>query len=298
MRNRIRLGVQTCIVAGLITIGAYITVVAHLHINRMQDLLTWISTASHGVDHIRGLSRAVFGFARSFVNMGRDGLLYKRFLLHDPFNPVPFAQLLRLSLGKFLLFYSAVVCVLAALFRHHDRKLLWGLAVAALPVLGFGVYWQGGDMERYLAIYPLAFVALAVSLVSSQSSPWLKSFLLLVVAFAVVTNCVALSNLRLERQKRVELDRIALLPSSFKPGSRVVLLHHELEVGSDPLTFLAGRVRLANLYIVDPRYRRCDDLAAGLRGDGSCRVEKRRRGLDFEPSAGQPARSQSQLGRR
>ena len=67
--------------------------VAHLHLFRLQDLLTWISTASHGVDHIRGVSRAVFGFARSFVNMGRDGLLYKRFLLHDPYNPVSFGQL-------------------------------------------------------------------------------------------------------------------------------------------------------------------------------------------------------------
>jgi hypothetical protein len=252
VRNRVRLGVQTCILAALITLGAYIAVVAHLHLYRMQDLLTWISTASHGVDHIRGFSRAMFGFARSFVNMGRDGLLYKRFLLHDPFNPVSFAQLLRLSLGKILLFYSAVICVLAGLFRHHDRKLLWGLAVAALPVLGFGVYWQGGDMERYLAIYPLAFVALAVSLGSSQSSRRLKSFLLLVLAFAVVTNCVALSNPRLERQKRVELDRVALLPSNFKPGSRVVLLHHELEVGSDPLHSLAEEYALPTYTLLIP----------------------------------------------
>ncbi len=252
VRNRMRLGVQTCIIAGLITIGAYVAVVAHLHLFRLQDLLTWISTASHGVDHIRGVSRAVFGFARSFVNMGRDGLLYKRFLLHDPYNPVSFVQLFRLSLGKFLLFYSAVLCVLAVLFRNQDRKLLWGLAATAVPVLGFGVYWQGGDMERYLAIYPFAFIALAVSLGSRRTSPWLKSFLILVVGFAVTTNCVALSNLRLERQKRVELDRIALLPSHFKHGSRVVLLHHELELGSDPLHSSADEYALPTYPLLIP----------------------------------------------
>jgi len=250
-KNRIRLGVQTCIVAGLLTICAYGMVVAHLHLYQWRDVHTWISASSHGVDNIRGLSRTVFGFARSFINMGRDGVLYKRFLLHDPYNPVSFTQLFRLSLGRFLLFYSFLICVLVSLLQSQGRKLLLGLAVSAIPVMGFALFWQGGDMERYLPLYPLLFVGLATSLCGDRSSRWLKAFALVIVALTIVTNSLALSKLRLDRQKQIEVDRIAQLQPTLKPGSQVVLLDHELaDLTSDPLPSSAHQDALPTYVLV------------------------------------------------
>src|SRR5581483_7194623 len=44
---------------------------------------------------VRGFNRMVFGFARSFFNMGTDAVVFKRYLLHDPYNPVSIFELLR-----------------------------------------------------------------------------------------------------------------------------------------------------------------------------------------------------------
>ena len=33
--------------------------------------------------------------------------------------------------------------------------------MAALPTLGFAIAWQGGDLERYLPLYPFLFLAVA-----------------------------------------------------------------------------------------------------------------------------------------
>ncbi len=235
-KNRMRLGLQTCIVAGLLTICTYASVLSHLHLYHWRDLHTWIAASSHGVDNIRGLSRMMFGFARSFINMGADGVLYKRFLLHDPYNPVSFAQLFRLSLGKFLLFYSFLICVLVVLLRSQNRNLLVGLELSAIPVMGFALFWQGGDMERYLPLYPPLFITLSIAVGGNRPPRWFKSFVLIFVTFVVVNNSFALSKLHLDHRRQLEVNRIAPLQPMLTPGSQVVVLDQELaNLGSDPL---------------------------------------------------------------
>ena len=234
-KSRLRLGVLTCAVAGLLTICAYGLVLAHLHLYRWHDIHAWISASSHGVDNIKGLPRTVFGFARSFINMGRDGVFFKRFLYHDRYNPVSFVSLLRVSLGKFLLFYALLILVLMVLLRSHNYKLLAVLAISAIPVMGFALFWQGGDMERYLPLYPVLFVVLALSLSARPSPGWYKAFATLLVAVMIVNNGHALWKSRVEHNKQVEEDRIGILQPVLKPGSQVILLDHELEeVANDP----------------------------------------------------------------
>ena len=82
-----------------------------LDITTVGALKAWIDESSHGVAKVHGLDRAAFGFARSFINMGNDGVLFKRYLRHDELNPdvgvrsrapqlVEIGALLSLSVGS------------------------------------------------------------------------------------------------------------------------------------------------------------------------------------------------------
>jgi len=99
---------------------------------------------------VRGVRRTIFGFAHSFIDLGKDGVLFKRFLLHDPYNPVSLRQLVRLSLWKLALFYAVVLAIATRLARSGRSNVLAICALSAGPVLVFAVFWFGGDIERYL----------------------------------------------------------------------------------------------------------------------------------------------------
>lgn len=91
--------------------------------------------------------------------------------MDDPYNPVPLGDLLRFSLWKLALFYAALAALVVQLARSPmGRRALALLAVCGAPVLGFAVFWQGGDIERYLPLYPMLFLALAIGV--RAPLPW------------------------------------------------------------------------------------------------------------------------------
>src|SRR5436305_8510979 len=94
--------------------------------------------------------------------MGSDGATLKRFLLHDPENPVSLSDLLRTGLWKCALFYSVVVSLLMISLKiPRGRRFLMFFLLNAVPVLSFAIAWRGGDIERYLSLYPPFFLGLA-----------------------------------------------------------------------------------------------------------------------------------------
>jgi len=198
------------IAAAVVAVLCYGAVIHHLQLNSVTAIRAWVNSASHGVTHTAGISRFVFGFAGSFINMGDDGPLFKRYLLHDPFNPVSFTDLFRVSLGKLSLFYAVMAELLLSLWRSGPgRRLSVLFAISAIPVLSFGMYWQGGDMERYLPLYPFLFLIVAHALEQLGSSLQLKLTLLLFLAVMAVSNTLALSRTTLQHQQRAlqaELD--------------------------------------------------------------------------------------------
>src|SRR6185503_10552783 len=69
-RTTWRLTLQTSIVFGVsLSIAYLIVVVGVLHITTVSGFRAWVANASHDTD-ISGLTRMVFGFARSFIYMG------------------------------------------------------------------------------------------------------------------------------------------------------------------------------------------------------------------------------------
>jgi hypothetical protein len=122
------------------------------------QFIEWVEHASHGIAARSGLSRAALGFGRSLLFIGEDGAIMRRFLVGDPFAPVSTAQLI----GTRIWLLGAVWLLGFAVIWHVTRSraftLLAVFGTAALPVFAFALLWQGGDMERYLPLYPFLFL--------------------------------------------------------------------------------------------------------------------------------------------
>lgn len=236
-RKRVHLALLTAIFSGLFVAVTYGVVIAHLELYKVRDLLTWISASSHGIENVRGLGRSVFGFCRSVINMGDDGLSFKRFLRRDPYNPVSIGQLPLLSLGKLLCFYSVIISMaVVALWEPRQRKMMLGLLFGSAPIIGFAIYWQGGDMERYLPMFPFLFLAVACFLCNCQSPWWSRLLAVILVMGLVVANGGALLKWRFSRRKEYQLSRIAGIRPLLKTGSQIVVLDDEVsEIRYDPL---------------------------------------------------------------
>jgi len=208
-------------VGAIIGSAVYFAVMAHIGIHDVQGFRAWTEKTSRSTGSAnKGISKTIFGFARSFINMGNDGMLFKRFLLHDPFNPVTILDLVRLSLWKLLAFYFFLFFILLGLVTTiNGRRMLVLLMINVLPVIAFAIYWQGGDPERYLPLYPLLFITLGWALDSDQVRRLFKYPLVLFIVAMIATNGVMMAKVRLNRQQEGAAARISELSRMLKPNS-------------------------------------------------------------------------------
>lgn len=231
-RRSRRLVFQTTLVCAAIGAVAYGAALAHLHITSVAALRAWVSP--QGAPDIKGVSRMLFGFARSFVYMGNDGAALKRYMIHDPFNAVSLAGVVRLSLWKFVLFYLALAGVVFNLARaRRGRAILALFLVNAAFVLGFAAAFLGGDLERYFPLYPFLFVALALALSSARSARVSRLFNFIALAFVavlVVSDARASSNGALAEQQQRSAARVAELRPLLKAQSRVYTVNWQDEL--------------------------------------------------------------------
>jgi hypothetical protein len=170
--------------------------------------------------------------------MGSDAIQFKRFLLHDPYNPVRFPQLLRLSLLKLALFYFFLASILVQLARSPSgRNILAFCFLSAAPVAIFGLLWRGGDMERYFPLYPAFFVAVAFALANKTSPGYLKWIAAVFVITCAICNVMATSRFTLTRQRKLIAARLQYLLPMLGPNSRIVVLDIHDEVVNFARTF-------------------------------------------------------------
>jgi len=229
-RQRVRLVLQTTLFCSLFGALIFGTGMGILGIHTFEGFHAWVLKASHGATS-SGFARMVFGFARSFINMGNDGVLFKRFMLHDPYNPVSLAEIFRLSLWKLGLFYVFLAAIAVNLVRSKNGRRVFGLLMlSALPLLGFAVLWQGGDIERYLPLYPFVFLAFAYSLESENAIALLKGAALLFVAAAAVTSVAVMAKPVLHRQEEAVMSRLEELRLGLKAQSTVITVHQQDEL--------------------------------------------------------------------
>lgn len=164
--------------SAVIGFGAYGLIALKLGLRSSSDLRTWFTAASHSIDHIGGLPRAAFGFVRSWIEMGNVGTAFRRFLLHDSYAPVSLVSLLFDGTWKLLLTYLFLGAIGLKLLvdSAHQRRMLLFLMLAFVPVFGFGIKWQGGDMERYLGSFPALLLAGACAVNANARSSAILSW--------------------------------------------------------------------------------------------------------------------------
>jgi len=236
--HRWRFVIKTTVICLFLGIAAYGAVLAHLRIHTIQGASEWIQSETKDVTRVAGSARAVFGLARSFLDMGTDAILFKRFLIHDPYNPVTLAQLFRVSFLKLALFYCFLASILVQLVRSQPgRNILAFCLLSAAPVAIFGLFWRGGDMERYLPLYPAFFVAVAFALADKTSPRHLKWIAAVFVITCMISNVMVTSRFTLANQRKLIATRLQDLLPIICPNSRIVVLDIHDEVVNFARTF-------------------------------------------------------------
>lgn len=256
-RERGRLVVFCALACGSLLALVYLGVaVISLGISDIAGLRAWVTKASHGVTIHGGLMRAIFGFARSFINMGDDGRLFKRYLMHDPFSPVSVGDLFRLSLWKLGFFYLSLTAMVINLLRSSQgKRILWLLIGGALPLSVFAlILFSAGDTERYLPLYPFFFLALGWAVSSDQALPMMKHFL---ICFIVVTGAVNLFALRqsaLDREREATVARVKELQPRLRPGDVVAMSHFQDDLVTFNNNFLFNQIDppIQSYQVLDP----------------------------------------------
>lgn len=252
-RERRRLLLQTAVAATVFLIMSYAVVAASLGIYTVAGFKAWIVESSHGERATKGLLRLIFSLARSVINMGNDGLVFKRYLVHDPFNPVSMLDLFRLSLWKVAFFYLFLAATLINLFRARRGKATFGLlCVNSLPVLVFALFiFEAGSLERYMPMLPGLLLAIAFSLSGERSLRPLKFVAVAFIAVLVVVNVNAMRADVLARQQEQVSVRIRDLQPLLKPHSLVVTTHLQDELVSFNYDFPFNEInRRGNLRVI------------------------------------------------
>ena len=230
--RRRRFVLETAIACALAGGLSYGVVMASLGINTRSELGAWVSASTHGIQN-HGVMRAMFGLPRLLINMDNDGMLFKRFLLKDPFNPVTTLDLVRLSLWKIALFYLFAASILFMLMREaRGRRILALLAVNTAFVFAFAVIFVGSTVERYMPLSPLLFLSTAWALGARRQPAWLKAIPVVFIVIMAVMNVSSLAAPVVERRREASAARVEGLLPLLKPESRVVTTHWQEELAN------------------------------------------------------------------
>ena len=224
--RRRRVAFAVCILSGLITILAYVPIATLWGVRSVDSFRAWMKDSQHGID-IGGVPRTVVGFGRSLVNMDRLGLVAKRYLIHDPYNPTTLADVARAGLFRLTALYVGLgVMAVALAVRPAGRRALALLVVTAIPVVGFALKWQGGDLERYLAMFPALFLAVGVSVaLLPRRAPVIAA---VIAALFVALNVPAISRAKRDAECATLTARLQSVPR--QAGQPTVLFTpHELD---------------------------------------------------------------------
>lgn len=194
------------------------------------DARAWLSQSSHGWSQNITIVRIATGLPRSFYYMGKDGVLFRRYLRHDPYNRVTIASLVKASLWKiaaFALFVAALFYELAR--RPGSAWIVLLFFLAATPVVGFAVLlFEPGSPERYLPALSFLFLATAWVLRDFGRVRGVGQLLIVLCLIAAAANNVyAFLRPRISEQDRATLARVAGLRDQLGGAGFVAVLSNQ-----------------------------------------------------------------------
>jgi len=214
-------------VAAVAIVAVYGSALAARDITSAGEAKAWVAESQHGLAQTIRFLRIGTGLPRSFLYLGRDGVLYRRFLFHDPYAPVTLGDLVKASLWRIAFFDLFVVCLLYELWKHRPANwVLVMLALAAVPVVIFAVFlFEPGSPERYLPALPFLLASVAWVLRDAGSTRRFTQWM--IAAFLV---CVVLNNgysffrPLVSREDRISEQRVEGFRAGLPRGSAVVIL--------------------------------------------------------------------------
>jgi hypothetical protein len=162
-RARLRWLAQVVAVCALVGAAAFGAGMLGANVRSVAEAKAWITESRHGYDQGKNYLRVATGLPRSLIDVGPDGLLLKRFVLHDPYNPVPILDLVRFSLWKIALFYVGMAGLLWALLRdRQSRGVLLPLLLSSGVMIAFAVFFfEPGQSERWMPVFAVLVAAIA-----------------------------------------------------------------------------------------------------------------------------------------
>jgi len=245
-----RLAIQTTLTCAAVGIGVYGLAAAVVGIHNVADLKDWALASGHGRIQpigVRALARLTLGLPRSFIDMGRDGMWLKRYLVHDPYAPVTMRTLFRLGWWKFLVFYVPVIVGCMELLRTRTgRNLLWLLVAAVVPIFVFAVFiFEAGASDRYLPLYPFVFLALAYVLGSGETRRGSKVVIAVALLVMMIVNVNATRRATVGKQKGLAMARIADLIPQLGPNSLLLAVNEQDSLAEFRLNFPLAPINLS-----------------------------------------------------
>jgi hypothetical protein len=230
--QRIRLVLQTCLLLALFGLTAYVAGISAAGIRDMPELKAWVLGSGHGRFEVLGAkaaARMAFSMPRSFIDMGQTGMWLKRYLVRDPYAPLSFSDLLRLSLWKLIAFYLAIAVVCAELLTSKQgRPLFFWLVAATVPLCLFALFiFEAGALDRYLPLYPFIFLVCAFVLSSESTRAFSKACLISLIVVLAIVNVNAMLGDRLESHRTVALTRIHELIPLLRRTSLVIAVNEQ-----------------------------------------------------------------------
>jgi len=148
---------------GLAVGVTYMLGMAAAGVRSPTQFVAWYSDASHGWVQSQQWKRAVTGTARLMIDMSRDGILLKRFVLGDPYQSLTLWDLVRTSLWKLAAFYLYLGAIFwMGLHTPRGRSALVISLVALVPMLYFAlVLLEPSSPERFLPLLPFMLLIMA-----------------------------------------------------------------------------------------------------------------------------------------
>lgn len=164
--------------------------------------------------------RAITGLPRAVWDLGGDTVLLKRWLFRDPYNPVRLSTLVFTLGGKVAAFYLGLGATLWVLWKKR-RAMLFILIAAGFPLLLFAItVFEPSASERFLPVFPFAFLAFAVVLSARHHVVPSACIIVLLVSSSVInitSNRSDSASARLTETRR----RVQALNNNVQPGALV-----------------------------------------------------------------------------
>ncbi len=174
------------ITGGLVLIVAptYLAVMASRHIASVDAFRRWVTASRYGISPTRGFARMLFSMPRSFFWLGDESEIWKRFFLRSP--GVSWLEVVRAGIWKVAALYLVLGLLVLRLWKSAwGRRLLVVLSAAAVPAVVFAAFlFDPSPPERYLAVFPLLFLAFACVL--AKDGPTVFSRFVLPAFFCVM----------------------------------------------------------------------------------------------------------------